>query len=203
MQGIENKVISRVYGKGRGWAFFKNDFVDLGSATAIDQALSRLTKNQRIRRVMRGIYDYPKYSELLSQTLGSDIDQVAHALARKFGWTIQVSGNTALNVLGLSTQVPGSYVYLSDGKSCNYLIGKQEISFKKTRLKDIGLKYPESALLVQAIKALDKKSLSPVEQKQIRNYFEAKDGERILKDTRYITTWVYEEIKRIFKGDVR
>jgi len=199
MQSIESKVISRIYGKGRGWVFFKNDFIDLGHAAAIDQALSRLTKSQRIRRVMRGIYDYPKYSELLSQNLGSDIDQVAHALARKFGWTIQVSGNTALNVLGLSTQVPGSYLYLSDAKSCRYLIGKQELSFKKTRLKDIGLKYPESALLVQAIKSLNKNSLSAVERKQVRAYFDVKDGEHILKDTRYITTWVYEEIKRIFQ----
>ncbi len=202
MQTIENKVINRVYGKGRGWAFFKNDFLDLGNAAAIDQALSRLTKSQRIRRAMRGIYDYPKYSKLLSQELGPDIDQVAHALARKFGWTIQVSGNTALNILGLSTQVPGRYLYLSDAKSCSYKLGKQELSFKKTGLKDIGLKYPESALLVQAIKALGKNGLSSTVRKQVRAYFEAKDGERILKDTRYVTAWVYEDIKHIFKEDV-
>jgi len=67
MQAIEDKVINRIYGNGRGWAFFKNDFVDLGRADAIDKALSRLTKSGRIRRVMRGIYDYPKYSRLLEQ----------------------------------------------------------------------------------------------------------------------------------------
>jgi len=201
MQAIENKVISRIYGKGRGWAFFKNDFVDLGRASAIDQCLSRLAKSQRIRRVMRGIYDYPKFSSLLGKELEPDVDQVARALARKFGWKIQVAGNTALNVLGISTQVPSRYLYLSDGKSCAYQIGNRELSFKKTRLKDMGLRYPESAMLVQAIKALEKSVLSEHERKQIREYFGEKIGKRILKDARYTTAWAYEEIKRIFKEE--
>ncbi|MCF6226033.1 MAG: DUF6088 family protein [Xanthomonadales bacterium] len=67
MQSIENNIINRIYGKGRGWAFFKNDFLDLGYTAAVNQALSRLQKNQRIRRVMRGIYDYPKFNKLLNE----------------------------------------------------------------------------------------------------------------------------------------
>lgn len=200
MQAIENKIINRIYGNGRGWAFFKNDFIDLGNSAAIDQALSRLVKKQRIRRVIRGIYDYPKHSKLLAKELGSDIDQVAQALARKFSWKIQVSGNTALNILGLSTQVPSRYIYLSDGKTTVYQIGKQELSFKKTGLREMGLKYPESALVVQAIKALDKRPLDDNERNKINEYFEPRVSERILKDTRYVTSWIYEEIKQIFQG---
>lgn len=199
MQAIENKVISRIYGKGRGWAFFKNDFIDLGSAAAIDTSLSRLSKAKTIRRVMRGVYDYPAYSKLLKRDLPPDIDKVANALARKFGWTIQVSGNSALNILGLSTQVPSQYLYLSDGRSCTYEIGKQKLSFKKSRLKELGLKYPESALLVQAIRVLDKSSLSDKESNQVCEYFSNEVKERILKDARYTTSWIYEEIKRIFR----
>lgn len=201
MQAIENKVINRVYGYGRGWAFIKNDFLDLGSAAAIDQVLSRLTKQGRIRRVMRGMYDYPKFSKLLDITLDADMDKVAQALARKFGWTIQVSGNTALNILGLSTQVPGTYVYMSDGRNCVYRLGQRELNFKKVRLKDIDLKHVESQLLVQAIKALDKRKLQAEEIRLIRKYFDEKARIKILKDARYTTSWVYEEIKRILKDD--
>ena len=201
MQPIESKVISRIYGKGRGWAFFKNDFLDIGSAVAIDQVLSRLSKKKAIRRVMRGLYDYPAHSKLLGQDLGPNMDQVAQALARKFGWSIQVSGNTALNILNLSTQVPGRYVYLSDGKSNSYKIGAQELHFKKTTLKDSGLKHAESALLVQAIKALDKRTLTEDETRRLREYFGSKLGARILRDTRYTTSWVHEEIKKIFKDE--
>lgn len=198
MQSIEKKVISEIYGHGRGWAFSKNDFADLGTTDTIKKALLRLCEKDRIRRVMRGLYDYPKHSKLLGQWLSPDIDQVAHALARKFGWRIRISGNVALNVLGLSTQIPTKYLYHCDGKSKVYHIGNNELRFKRTELKDIGLKHPESELLVQAIKALGKKTLTEEEKQKIRDYFSPDKHARILKDTQYTTSWVYEIIKSIF-----
>lgn len=200
MQPIENKVKNRIYGKGRGWSFSKIDFSDLGNTASVDRALSRLQADGTIRRVLRGLYDYPKYSKLLKKDLSPDIDQVAQALARKFGWTIQASGNAALNILGLSTQVPTQYVYHSDGKSKSYKVGEIELGFKKTTLKDSDLKYPESALVVQALKAMDKKILTAAQRKKIANYFPPETHAKILKDTRYTTSWVYEEIKQIFEG---
>jgi uncharacterized protein DUF6088 len=199
MQPIEKKVNNKIYGHGRGWAFSKNDFADLGNTDTIKKALLRLCEKGRIRRAMRGLYDYPKHSKLLGQLLSPDIDQVAHGLARKFGWRIRISGNAALNVLGLSTQVPTKYLYHCDGKSKIYHIGNIELRFKRTELKDIGLKYPESELLVQAIKALGKKSLTEEEKQKIRDYFSANKHARILKDTQYTTSWVYEIIKSIFQ----
>lgn len=52
MQSIETKIINWNYGKGRGWAFFKNGFVDLGGASAIGRLLSRLVSspNQTVTR---------------------------------------------------------------------------------------------------------------------------------------------------------
>lgn len=200
MQAIETKIINRIYGNGRGWAFSRNDFVDLGSNSSIEQGLSRLCIKGRIRRVIRGLYDYPKRSKLLGGFLSPDIDNIAHALARKFGWQIRISGNSALNILGLSTQVPATYVYHSDGKSKIYYVGDVELAFKKTELKDIGFKYPESDLVVQAIKALDRKKLTENEKQKIRDYFSPEKHSRILKDTQYTTSWVYEVIKSIFKN---
>ncbi len=201
IQSIESKVFYRIRSKGRGFAFSSVDFVDLGTDSAIRKLLSRKAKEGSIRRVVRGIYDYPKYSDILGQTLGPDLDQVAHAIARKNGWNIQISGNTALNLMRLSTQVPGRYLYLSDSRNKTYKIGKQELVFKKSRLKDMGVKFDESAILVQALRALDKKNLTNKEHAKIRNYFGDKIGKKILSDTRYTTRWVYEEIKRIFVED--
>lgn len=201
MKTAENKVLNRIYAHGRGWAFSKNDFADLGHHKTIDKALSRVSKKGRIRRVIKGIYDYPKYSKLLKQNLSPDIDQVAHALARKFGWKIQASGNSALNILGLSTQVPTKYLYHFDGRDTVYKIGKVELNFKKTVLKDMGIKYSESALVVQAIKALDQKTLRKEQMQKIRNYYSVDKHKRILKDTQYTTSWIYEIIKIIFQNE--
>lgn len=197
MQPVENKILSRIYGRGRGWAFTKIDFVAEFGEANIHQALSSLTKAGRIRRVCRGVYDYPRYSELLEQTLSPDIDQVAQALARKFNWRIQPSGDAALNLLGLSTQVPARWVYFSDGPSRQYTIGEHTLAFRKSALKDAGFKYRNSGLLVQALKALGKERVNQHVIEILRQQFQAKDCERILKDTRSVTGWVYQIIKQV------
>ncbi|RDH87665.1 MAG: hypothetical protein DIZ78_03660 [endosymbiont of Escarpia spicata] len=198
-QGIETKIISRIYGRGRGWAFTKTDFVSEFGEANIHQALSSLTKAGKIRRVCRGVYEYPRYSELLDRQLSPDLDQVAHALARKFNWRIQPSGDAALNLLGLSTQVPGRWVYLSDGPGREYEIGNHSLVFKKSALKDVGFKYRESGLVVQALKALGRELVDQKVVECIRQQLESKACDRILRDTRSVTGWVYEAIKQICK----
>tara|TARA_R110000850_G_scaffold73647_38_gene161704 strand:+ start:5965 stop:6711 length:747 start_codon:yes stop_codon:yes gene_type:complete len=170
LKTIENQIVSRIYGSGRGWAFSQKDFAALGDPASIDRTLSRMAQKGTIRRVMRGLYDYPAYSKLLDKPLSPDIDQVAHALGRKFGWQIQVSGNAALNLVGLSTQVPTQYLYLSDGPSKTYQVGQVAIVFKKTRFTQLGLKYPHNEILVQAIHALGDKRLSEQQCATLRRF---------------------------------
>ena len=197
MQPIENKILSRVYGRGRGWAFTKVDFVAEFGEVNIHQALSSLARAGKIRRVSRGIYDYPGHSELLGKTLSPAIDQVAQALARKFNWRIQPSGDAALNLLRLSTQVPGRWVYLTDGPSRQYVIGKHTLVFKTSALKDAGFKYRESGLVVQALKALGKDRVDQSVVNTIRQELGAKTSARILQDTRAVTGWIYQIIKQV------
>lgn len=197
MQAIDNKVISRIYGRGRGWAFTKIDFVSEFGEDNIHKSLSSLEKSGRIRRVCRGVYDYPRYSDLLKQDLSPDMDQVAQALARKFNWRIFPSGDVALNLLGLSTQVPAKWVYLSDGPNREYKLDKQTLSFKKTVLKDLGFSLRESGLIVQALKALGKEHVDAKVITSLRNRLNAKDCKRILNDTRTVTSWIYKIIKQL------
>jgi len=195
----KQKVLSRIYGRGRGWAFSKSDFIKDIKADNIDKSLSDLLKEGKIRRIGRGMYDYPKYSELLGQDLGPDIDQVAHAYARKFNWRIQPSGDAALNILGLSTQVPGRYIYLSDGPSRSYQVANITLEFKKSALKEAGFNYAKSGLIVQAIKALGKERITQEIISDIRKVIDSKMYEKILNDTKTATTWIYEVIKQICK----
>jgi hypothetical protein len=203
MNTSEDKVLSRVYGNGRGYAFSSSDFIDKLSITNIDKALSTLTKKKKIRRVARGIYDYPKYSELLKKELSPDIEKVALAYARKFNWNIEVSGNTALNILGISTQVVGKYTYLSNGPNKIYkLENGSTIEFKKSSLKNIGFKYEESSLIVQALKALGKDRVDETIIKAIKEKIEPNKFVKILNDTKSSTVWIYETIKKICKVDI-
>lgn len=197
MQTIEDKIVSRIYGRGRGWAFGANDFSAEFGRSTIDWALSRLVAAGTIRRVCRGVYDYPKFSALLQQELSPDFDQVAQAFARKFNWRIQPAGDAALNLLGISTQVPGRLVYLSDGPNRQYDIGLYTLEFKKSALKDVGFKYRESGLIVQALKALGRERVDDAVIAAIRKQLDDTACKRVLKDTVTATGWVYETIKRI------
>jgi len=197
MQTIEDKITYRIYGRGRDWAFTANDFAAEFGRSTVDWVFHKLVAKGTIRRVARGVYDYPKYSELLKQNLSPDFDQVARALARKFNWRITPTGDAALNLLGLSTQVPGRLVYLSDGPGRSYKIGNFTLTFKKAALKDVGFKHRESGLVVQALKALGKERIDEKTISAIRAQLDGKARKRVLKETVTATGWVYDAIKRI------
>ncbi len=197
MQSIENKMFSIIKGTGRGYVFSAVDFSDKFNSATIDWVLSNLVEQNKIRRIMRGLYDFPKYSELLQQYLSPEIDKVAHALARKFKWQIEPSGDTALYLLGLSTQVPARYVYLSNGPKREYKVMCNQLEFKKIALKDIGFKYAESALLVQAIKSLGKDNISAEIITILKQKIDGKIYPKIINDTKTVTDWVYSIIKQV------
>lgn len=197
-----SRVTRKIYGMSRGWAFSVIDLSTFGSRSAIDVKLHRLLKKGTIRRVIRGIYDYPPYSNVLQTGLSPDIDQVAQALARKFGWCVQPSGPAALNLLGLSAQVPSRMVYLSDGPNRSYNIGTHTITFKHTALKEAKFKVRESTLIVQALKPLGPERITPEVVMKIRRQLDPRLHTRVLKDTRTATGWVYEAIRSICSEDV-
>jgi hypothetical protein len=197
MQSVEYKAFNRISGRGRGWAFTITDFVAEFGESNIHTALSSLARKGKIRRVCHGVYDYPRQSELLGKVLSPDIDQVAQALARKFNWRIQPTGDTALNLLGLSTQVPARWAYLSDGPRRQYEVGNQTLAFIKSGLKERRFKYRESALVVQAIKALGKERVDQMIIEKIQQQLDPETHKRILKDTRAVTGWIYRIIKQV------
>lgn len=198
---IENKILIWIRSRGRDWAFSQRDFAHLGSRDAIDKVLQRLSGKDAIRRVIRGIYDYPRFSKLLEQELNPDMDQIARALARKFGWRIQPSGPAAQNILGLSTQVPARIVYLSDGPERSYQVGKTALVFEQTVLKEVGFKYRESTLIVQALKSLGADRITPQVVAKIREWLDPGMRRKVLGDTKTVTGWVYAAIKRITRED--
>ncbi len=197
VESIENKVISRIYGHGRGWVFSQIDFSDLGGRSTIDWVLYKLEKRDTINKVLRGLYYYPQESSLLKEQLPVEIPRVAQALARKFKWQIEPSGETALNVLGFSTQIPSKYVYITNGRSKTYQIQKRELQFKKGMLKETNFKYQESAYLVQALRALGKENLTTENLEFFHSAIDPSKYLAIIKDTRSVTGWIFKAIQKI------
>ncbi len=192
-----NRVLRRIYRKQRGWAFSAIDFASLGTRTALDVTLHRLVKRGTIRRISRGVYEYPRYSERLKTVMAPEMDQVANAIARKFGWRIQPSGAMALNLIGLSTQVPSQYVYLSDGPNRTVRIAGRLLEFRHSVLKESSFKLRESSLVVQALRSLGRDRITPRVIAVIRRWLDPEKRARVLEDTHAVTGWVYANIRKI------
>ncbi len=199
-QTIEKQILGKIYDNGRGWAFSGIDFGHFGSRESIDTALHRLARKGTIRRALRGIYDYPRISKTVGR-MGPDIDQAAQALARKFKWRIQPSGPVALNLIGLSTQVPATYRYLSDGPDRSYVIGRTKLEFDRTALKEAGFKHAESGIIVQALRSLGQDHITPDVIARTRRWLEPGKRRRVMKETTTVSNWIYKAIREICRED--
>ena len=151
---ILNQVRVRIENASPGDIFIPADFSDLAEARKITMCLSRLHEDGTLEKVKRGVYMKPRYSQLLNRSVPPREDAVAKAIARNYGWTIVPCGDTALNLLGLSTQVPAVWQYVSDGPYREYTIGNRALKFKHSANRDVSGLSEKSALIVQALKAL-------------------------------------------------
>ena len=193
LKQIENRIQSMP----EGTVFITSDFLDLADTPAINKALSRLSSEGTIRRVIRGVYDRPRFSELLLEYAAPDMDQIAKAIARNFGWTIVPCGDTALNLLGLSTQVPAVWQYVSDGPYREYTIGNRLLSFKHGANKDVSGLSDRFALVVQALKALGKDNIDASALEQLSSVLGPEERYAFLKDTQHRTAWVHHIAKEL------
>ena len=198
MQSIDNKVVSRIYGKRRGWVFTPNYFLDLGSRTAVAQSLSRLVKSKTIRRLAHGIYDYPKKHPTLGD-LPADYERIAQALAGRDNLKIQPTGAYAANLLGLSEQVPAKIVFLTDGSNRTVQINKRQIVLKKTTPRNMATAGRVSGLVIQALRYLGQGYDDQVMIGKLKKRLTDDDKLRLMKDIRYAPAWIGDIFRQLQK----
>ena len=179
--------------------FVASDFSHIAPINTVRQCLSRLEKSKQIVRVMRGVYYQPAYSELLQEYESPSSYHVAMALARNFGWTIAPSGAAALNMLGLSTQVPAHWSFISNGPYRSFSFGNITIEFKHCSSKEISGMSPKTVLVIQAIKALGKENIDEENLQKIRRSLSVEEKIALLEEARRTTAWIYEAIKKVCK----
>ena len=183
-----------------GTVYVAVDFVDISDKTSVNAYLARLVDEGLIRRVLRGVYDKPEYNDFLEEYVAPSPDKVANALARNFGWTIVPCGDTALNLLGLSTQVPAAWVYVSDGTYKEYTYDNTTIQFKRTTNKEVSKLSYKTALTVQALKALGKDKIDDTVISRLSKLLTAEEKQTMLEEAKTATSWIYEYIKQICRS---
>ena len=195
-----NLIRNRINNSDFGTVFVAVDFVDIMDKTSVNTYLTRLVEERLIQRIMRGVYYKTEYNDFLQEYVAPEPDAVAHALARNFGWTIVPCGDTALNLLGLSTQIPAAWIYVSDGTYKEYTYGQTTIEFKRTTNKEISKLSYKTALVVQALKALGKDSVDDIVIAKLRSTLTDSEKQALIGETKAVTSWIYEYIKLICRS---
>lgn len=197
MEHIKSQIQTRIKQGLFAKVFIAKDFLDIADYETVRRNLNRLVEAKEITRIINGIYYNPKYIELIKEYEAPPVNEVADALARKYNWTIAPSGNTALNLLGLSTQVPAKWTYISDGRYAEYSFGNTTIEFKHRNNGDISNMTALAAMVIQAVKAIGKDKINNAHIVHLQKKLSNEEKADLLEKGKSTSAWVYRIIKKI------
>ena len=195
--GIYTEIKKRIELDEPGTVFLTSDFTDIATTTTVRKCLGRQVEEKNIRRIIAGVYEKPVYSELLKEYIPANPDAVAYAIARSFHWTIAPCGDVALNKLGLSTQVPVVWSYISDGPYRKFSWDNITLSFKKRANREISFMSETTTLVVEALKTLGKERIDDDIIVSLRNRLPEEAKKKMLKEATGVSEWIYTVIRKV------
>lgn len=152
-------------------------------------ALHRLVKKGTIRRLARGVYDFPKQHPVLGELMPT-AEAIAKALAGRDHTRIQPAGAYAANALGLTEQVPAKAVFLTDGPSRTVTIGPMAIQLRQTTARNMAAAGRLSSLLIQAFRELGKEHITAQRIAQLKKTIPLEKRKQVIKDIKLAPAWM-------------
>jgi len=198
MQSTVNKIENEIKRRKRGRIYFADDFTSLGTSEAIKKALLRFEKSGMLVRLAHGIYLYPAMDKKLGLgILFPGVETVAREIARRDKARIVPTGLYALNVMGLSTQVPTNIVFHTDGAPRKIKVYNQLITFKHVVPKNLAYKSELLMLAVSALKEIGEHSVSENQMDTVKKVLSQETKENVLQDINLAPVWIRKKIQQI------
>ncbi len=195
--GIYTEIKKRIESAEQGTVFLTSDFADIATTTTVRKCLGRQVEEKKIRRITDGVYEKPVYSQLLKACIPANPDTIAYAIARSFHWTIAPCGDVALNKLGLSTQVPVVWSYISDGPYRKFSWDNITLSFKHRANREISFMSETTTLVVEALKTLGKDRVDDGIILSLKNRLPEDEKKKMLEEATSVSEWIYAVIKKV------
>ena len=198
MQSISNQIEIEIIRKKKGKILFAEEFKKFGSSELVRVTLFRLCKKDLITRLSPGIYLYPK-RDSEGTIFFPSIHDIIQQIAKRDKARIIPTGLYALNALGLSTQVPMRFVFLSDGAARTIKIGKVRVTFKKTVPKNLSYKSKICSLVIFALKEIGKGFVNADELVKIHDALSHETLENIMHDALLAPQWISDILMNYLK----
>ena len=190
---LTKEIRNTIERNGPGRLYMVQDFADLNNDGLVTRALSRLENEGMLIRLAQGLYLYParnKYGILFPT-----IEKIAYAIAEKDKARIIPSGLTALNRLGLSTQVATNAVYITDATARELAIGNRKIIFKRAAPRNFAYKSDLFPMVVDAMKELGKDGVTDEHLKIIKQVIgKYGDIDEIRYDYNIAPQWIKKKL---------
>ena len=104
---------------------------------------------------------------------------------------LQPSGAYALNLLGLSEQVPAKIVFLTEGQSRTLKIGPMTIQLRRTTPRNMATAGRLSGLIIQAFRSLGKEHVTLARINKLKSTIPLKQRKELLKDLALAPAWMH------------
>jgi len=193
-ESVQTRIENEIKSMKRGSVLFPSNFDEIGNVEAVKKSLLRLENKKFLVRLAHGIYLYPKQDKLLG-VLYPTIEEIAMAIAERDKARIIPTGTTALNKLGLSTQIPMNIVFLTDGAPRSIVVGKRTIKFKRTSPKNLAIKGEITSLIIQALKEIGKDNVTSEQLEIITKHLKNVKQEIIEHDAKLAPVWISKIMK--------
>ena len=199
-ENIGKKIVNYIKKCGGGTIFFPSTFMSYGDIKSVSKSLERLTNDAVIIRLANGIYLYPKIDKKLGLgVLYPSIEDIAIQIAKRDRARIAPTGAYALNLLGLSTQVPMNLVFLTDGSPRKIRLGNDKtITFKHTVPKNLALVNETAQLATFALKEIGQSSINEEHLKTLKHVFSTINEKSIEADYKLMPAWIRKIIKDFY-----
>ena len=200
MKDQKNKIVDTIAETIRqapnGSLFFSNSFSTYDDEY-VGHILSDLVKNGELHRIGRGVY--LKSIKTKFGLVYPTLQELANAIAERDHAETLPTGATALNILGLSTQVPMNPTFITTGSARVINLSGRTITFKRAVPRNFAIKGKMTSIIVQALKAIGEKNMTAKDHSNfiaiINKYPESKTLEN---DMKFMPVW----IQRIFKKSI-
>ena len=200
---MNNSVVNIIHLKIRnsknGKLFFNNSFPDFDDEY-VGQILSDLANKKVIHRLSRGVY--LKTKETRYGLVYPPVEKIAKAIAKRDKANIVATGETALYILGLTTQVPMNAVFLTSGSKRDIRIGERTIKFKNATPKTFLIRGAQTSMIVQAMKAVGEKNMSDEYMPRISSLIlQQAEKDTISNDMKAMPVWIRRIFVKTLKKD--
>jgi len=197
---VAGRIRKRVQKAAPDAVLHAGQFLDLGSRTAVDKALSRLVASGFVRRLARGLYCQPKQHPVLGEIL-PPVEAVARALAARDHVRLQPFGGYAANLLRLSEQVPAHVIFLTDGKPRKVRYGQQVIELRRASPRMMAAAGRMTGLLIAGLRYVGKANITSERVVHLRELLSPEDRRQLLEDIPLAPAWMHPHFRAIAREE--